>query len=63
MFLNSSRTVHDLLERRAAIYSSRSDFPMTQDIISRGSRIVLMPYNEQWRTLRKIMHNVLMARQ
>ncbi|KAF5487264.1 Cytochrome P450 monooxygenase patI [Colletotrichum siamense] len=63
VFLNSSRTVHDLLERRAAIYSSRPDFPMTQDIISRGSRIVLMPYNDQWRTLRKIMHNVLMARQ
>ncbi|KXH60522.1 hypothetical protein CSAL01_12652 [Colletotrichum salicis] len=36
---------------------------MTQDIISRGSRIVLMPYNDQWRTLRKMMHNVLMARQ
>ncbi|KAI8174470.1 Adenylate-forming reductase Nps9 [Colletotrichum sp. SAR 10_75] len=24
---------------------------------------ILMPYNDQWRTLRKIMHNVLMARQ
>ncbi|KAF7535038.1 hypothetical protein G7054_g5739 [Neopestalotiopsis clavispora] len=63
VFLNSSRTVNDLLERRAAIYSSRPDFPMTQEIISGGSRIVLMPYNDRWRTVRKIMHNVLMARQ
>ncbi|KAH7067217.1 cytochrome P450 [Paraphoma chrysanthemicola] len=63
VFLNSSRTVNDLLERRAAIYSSRPEFPMTQEIISRGSRIVLMPYNDRWRMLRKIMHNILMSRQ
>ncbi|KAK6199103.1 hypothetical protein LQW54_010085 [Pestalotiopsis sp. IQ-011] len=36
---------------------------MTQEIISGGSRIVLMPYNDRWRMVRKIMHNVLMARQ
>ncbi|KAK5320491.1 hypothetical protein LTR93_006703 [Exophiala xenobiotica] len=52
-------TVNDLLERRAAIYASRPPFPMTQGIMSGGSRIVLMPYNEQWRTLRKVMHQIL----
>jgi hypothetical protein len=36
---------------------------MTQDIMSKGSRIVLMPYGDSWRTLRKIMHNILSARQ
>ncbi|OIW34931.1 cytochrome P450 [Coniochaeta ligniaria NRRL 30616] len=62
VFLNSSRVVTDLMERRAAIYNSRPPFPMTQGIMSQNSRIVLMPYNEQWRTVRKIMHQILSAR-
>lgn len=36
---------------------------MTQDLMSSGSRIVLMPYNERWRLLRKIMHQILSTRQ
>ncbi|KUJ13362.1 cytochrome P450 [Mollisia scopiformis] len=63
VFLNSSRVVTDLLERRAAIYCSRPPFPMTQGIMSGNSRIVLMPYNERWRLLRKIMHQILSQRQ
>lgn len=35
---------------------------MTQGIMSGDSRIVLMPYSEQWRTVRKIMHQILSAR-
>lgn len=50
------------MERRAALYSSRPPFPMTQTIMSGDSRIVLMPYNERWRVLRKIMHRILSAR-
>ncbi|KAH8595657.1 cytochrome P450 [Bisporella sp. PMI_857] len=63
VFLNSSRVVTELMERRAAIYSSRPPFPMTQDIMSGGSRIVLMPYNNRWRATRKIMHQILSTRQ
>ncbi|KAH1313997.1 hypothetical protein KXV22_003441 [Aspergillus fumigatus] len=59
VFLNSSRVVKDLLEKRAAIYNSRPPFPMTQDIISRGGRIVLMPYGERWRLVRRVMHQIL----
>ncbi|KAL6406506.1 cytochrome p450 [Ilyonectria robusta] len=62
VFLNSSRVVTDLLERRAALYSSRPPFPMTQGIMSGDSRIVLMPYNQRWRIVRKIMHQILSAR-
>jgi hypothetical protein len=51
------------MEKRAAIYSSRPPFPMTQDIMSGGGRIVLMPYGEQWRKTRKIMHQILSTRQ
>lgn len=63
VFLNSSRVVTDLLERRAAVYSSRPPFPMTQDIMSGGSRIVLMLYGDRWRRTRKIMHQILSTRQ
>jgi hypothetical protein len=30
--------------------------------MSRDSRIVLMPYNDRWRTVRKIMHQILSVR-
>ena len=36
---------------------------MTQDIVSGGGRIVLMPYGDIWRRLRKIMHQILSTRQ
>lgn len=51
------------MEKRAAIYSSRPPFPMTQGIMSGGSRVVLMPYNDRWRKTRKIMHQILSTRQ
>lgn len=59
MFLNSSRVVNDLMEKRSAIYSSRQYMPMASGVISGGNRILLMPYGERWRTLRKIMHSIL----
>jgi cytochrome P450 len=51
------------MEKRGAIYISRPQFPMTQDIVSGGGRIVLMPYDDTWRRLRKIMHQILSTRQ
>ncbi|EXJ93192.1 hypothetical protein A1O3_01749 [Capronia epimyces CBS 606.96] len=63
VFLNSSRVVNDLMEKRAAIYSSRPPFPMTQDIMSGGGRLVLMPYGDRWRKTRKVMHQILSTRQ
>ena len=59
VFLNSSSTVNDLMEKRSAIYSSRQHQPFASGVLSADSRIVLMPYGERWRTIRKIMHNVL----
>lgn len=36
---------------------------MTQDIMSGGGRLVLMPYGDRWRKTRKIMHQILSTRQ
>lgn len=47
------------MEKRSAIYSSRTHLPMTSEIMSGGNRILLMPYNDRWRAIRKIMHSIL----
>lgn len=59
VILNSQRVAYELLEKRAAIYSSRQNIPMAHDIVSRGKRMVLMPYGDTWRMQRKLMHQVL----
>ncbi|KAE9574997.1 hypothetical protein CGMCC3_g8928 [Colletotrichum fructicola] len=61
--LNSTRTVHELLDKRAAIYSSRMNLPMAYDLVSRGKRTLLMPYGDLWRRERKVMHQILNATQ
>ncbi|KAK6384485.1 hypothetical protein LTS17_002048 [Exophiala oligosperma] len=61
VFLNSMEATRELLDRRGRLYIGRPEFPVTQDIMSGGNRIVLMTHTERWRNLRKIMHSLLMA--
>lgn len=61
VFANSYSTTRELLDRRAKLYSGRPEFPVTQDILSGGNRIVMMGNTPLWRNLRKIMHSLLMA--
>lgn len=63
VYLNSSRVVTDLMEKRSSIYSSRQYRPMCQDIMSGGARMLFMPYSDRWRNQRKIMHGILNAKQ
>lgn len=63
VFLNSSRVVEELLEKRASIYSSRPNLAMAHQLISSGNRILLMPYGDLWRRERKIMHQILNVNQ
>ena len=51
------------MEKRAAKYTSRKPMPFVQDLMSGGKRIVLMPYNDKWREIRKIMHSILNSKQ
>lgn len=59
VFLNSSRVVNDLLEKRSAIYSGRPVFAMVSELMSRGQRLVLQGYTNEWRELRQIHHQLL----
>ena len=61
--LNSRRVVHDLFDKRAAIYSSRQSLPLAHDIVSGGKRMLLMPYGDGWRRQRKMMHKLLNGNQ
>lgn len=47
------------MEKRSGIYSSRANLPMISKIMSGEARVVLMPYGERWRAIRKIMHSIL----
>jgi hypothetical protein len=47
------------MEKRSAIYSSRQHHPVASTIMSGESRILLMPYNDRWRAIRKVMHSIL----
>ncbi|KAF2227547.1 cytochrome P450 [Elsinoe ampelina] len=61
VYVNSLDTARELFDKRGKIYIGRPEFPITQDILSGGGRIVLMNNTPQWRDLRKIMHSLLMA--
>lgn len=58
IYLNSSRVVEDLLEKRSTI-NSRPYRPNLFGIMSAGARIVMMGYTDKWRTQRKIFHSLL----
>ena len=45
--LSSSRVVKDLLDKRSAIYSSRPEMFLSQDVVSGGLRMGLMVHIKQ----------------
>ncbi|KAI0098729.1 cytochrome P450 [Nemania sp. FL0031] len=57
--LSSETAVSDLLEKRSAIYSSRPNLYLGQQIASGGMRWTLMEYGERWRKLRRVGHTAL----
>ncbi|RKK12166.1 hypothetical protein BFJ66_g10945 [Fusarium oxysporum f. sp. cepae] len=63
VFLNSRRVATELLDKRAAIYSSRMNLPMAHEVVSQQNRTLLMPYGDLWRRQRKVMHQILNSNQ
>jgi cytochrome P450 len=61
--LNRHSVTEELLDKRGRLYISRPYFPVTQNILSGGNRIVIMQHGERWRALRKVMHQLLTAKQ
>ncbi|KAF2653084.1 cytochrome P450 [Lophiostoma macrostomum CBS 122681] len=59
--LSSDTAVKDLLDKRSNNYSSRPTLYIGQ-VLSGGLRMLLMPYNDTWRMIRRTVHNHLNIR-
>ena len=57
IWLNSRKSVKELIDRRSAYYSSRHPQPMVERA-GGGKRMVFMPYGKDWRAIRNIVHRV-----
>ncbi|OAP58986.1 hypothetical protein AYL99_06283 [Fonsecaea erecta] len=57
--LSSAQAIEELLVKRGHIYSSRPTSSPQADIITGKARIVNMPYGEEFRKHRKIIHTLL----
>ncbi|RDW79387.1 hypothetical protein BP6252_04025 [Coleophoma cylindrospora] len=57
--LSSDKAIKDLLDKRSAIYSSRPESYLGQEILSGGLRVLFMGYTDTWRMIRKLAHKVL----
>jgi cytochrome P450 len=59
--ISSEKIANDLLRERGNVYSSREQMPMVTKILSDNLRPVFLPYNELWRSGRKLMHHLTMS--
>ncbi|CCM07188.1 uncharacterized protein FIBRA_09529 [Fibroporia radiculosa] len=57
--LNTAEAADELLVNRSKVYSSRSPPHVAQDIVSDGQRMVLLPYDREWKIVRRSVHSVL----
>ncbi|KAJ7237762.1 cytochrome P450, partial [Mycena rebaudengoi] len=53
--LSSLEATEDLLEKRSALYSDRSDLPMVNGLMGWDFNIALMKYGDTWRTNRRLL--------
>ena len=56
------KVANDLLHERGTVYSSREQLPMAAQLVSGSLRPLFLPYNNVWRSGRKLMHHLAMAR-
>ncbi|RYP12514.1 hypothetical protein DL765_007276 [Monosporascus sp. GIB2] len=59
--LSSDLVIKDLVDKRGAIYSSRPDAYIAQDVLSGGLRVLFMENspNGTWKRVRKLLHLIL----
>ena len=61
LWLGDTKIVHDLLAKRAPIYSSRPKISAVPGTDSQGQYLPLLAHGEHWRRQRKFAHTVLTA--
>ncbi|KAB5581284.1 cytochrome P450 [Coniochaeta sp. 2T2.1] len=58
--ISTEKVANDLLRERGSHYSSREQTVMAAELLSRNLRPLLLPYNDHWRRVRKLMHRLTM---
>ncbi|EDR06873.1 uncharacterized protein LACBIDRAFT_236174 [Laccaria bicolor S238N-H82] len=57
IILNSFKAANELLDKRSAIYSSRTRFTMISELMGWGWLMSAMPYGESWRERRRLFQS------
>ncbi|KAL5313142.1 hypothetical protein ACEPPN_018875 [Leptodophora sp. 'Broadleaf-Isolate-01'] len=60
--VSTEKIANDLLRERGNIYSSREQPPMASHLLSDNKRALFLPYNDEWRKVRKFQHQVTMPK-
>ncbi|PVH77019.1 cytochrome P450 [Cadophora sp. DSE1049] len=60
--VSTEKIANDLLRERGNIYSSREQAPMASHLLSDDKRALFLPYNDEWRKVRKFQHQVTMPK-
>ncbi|KAH9850080.1 cytochrome P450 [Lenzites betulinus] len=62
VILNSPKDAADLLEKKSAIYSNRASVPVAGDMIGWARAMILAPYGERLKEMRRMAAQVLASR-
>ncbi|KZT04799.1 cytochrome P450 [Laetiporus sulphureus 93-53] len=57
--LNTAQAANELLANRSGKYSSRAPPHVAFDLMSDGQRMVFLPYDKEWKTVRRSVQGVL----
>ncbi|EXJ63278.1 uncharacterized protein A1O5_11599 [Cladophialophora psammophila CBS 110553] len=58
--LTDRRLVRELLDKKSAVYSDRPTSYIIQKLVTRGDYLLTMPYDSEWRKMRKLIHQEFM---
>ena len=56
--INTPEAIREILEKQAAITSSKAPSPMGHDIVTGGKRMPTMPYGPHWRAQRSVVRQI-----
>ncbi|PCH36253.1 cytochrome P450 [Wolfiporia cocos MD-104 SS10] len=62
LVLSSAQAIHDLLDKKNAVYSDRPQFVLVDEIVGWNRNLAIMPYGDTWRMHRKWFQNAFLAR-
>lgn len=59
--MSTEKIANDLMRERGTLYSSREQLPMAVQLVSDNLRPLFLPYSDQWRKCRKLIHHLTMS--